>query len=82
MPYITKARKSEIDGIQEDFPKTCGELNYVLTTTIKDYLGPYPDYHAFNSAIGALECCKLELYRRMIAPYEDKAIERNGDVYP
>jgi hypothetical protein len=32
-------------------------------------------YHHINTAIGALECAKLELYRRVAAPYEDKAIE-------
>jgi hypothetical protein len=30
--------------------------------------------------IGALENCKMELYRRKIAPYEDIKIEENGDV--
>jgi hypothetical protein len=39
-------------------------------------------YADFNAAIGALECCKSELYRRMVGPYEDQAIARNGDVYP
>jgi hypothetical protein len=31
--------------------------------------------------IGALECCKLELYRMMAAPYEDDKIAENGGVY-
>jgi hypothetical protein len=31
--------------------------------------------------IGALECCKLELYRMLIAPYEDAKINENGGVY-
>jgi len=30
---------------------------------------------------GVLECAKLELYRRIAAPYEDTKIEENGDVY-
>ena len=37
-------------------------------------------YENFNAMIGALECCKQEYYRRIIAPYEDKKIEENGDV--
>ena len=28
-----------------------------------------------------LECAKLELYRRVAAPYEDEKIDQNGDVY-
>jgi hypothetical protein len=35
----------------------------------------------YNDVIGALECCKLELYRRMVAPYENTKIKENGDVY-
>ena len=31
--------------------------------------------------IGVLECAKLELYRRVAAPYEDDKIDENGDVY-
>ena len=31
--------------------------------------------------MGALECAKLELYRRVAAPYEDVKIMENGDVY-
>jgi hypothetical protein len=27
-----------------------------------------------------LECCKLEIYRRLVAPYEDKKKDENGDV--
>lgn len=59
-----------------------GELNYVVTQLILAYLGPYPHYSNFNDIMGVLECAKQELYRRMIAPYEDEKIEENGDVYP
>jgi len=38
-------------------------------------------YSNVNEIIGALECIKLELYRRVAAPYEDLKIEENGDVY-
>ena len=38
-------------------------------------------YAEFNEAIGAIECAKLELYRRMLAPYEDRKIAENGDVF-
>jgi len=31
--------------------------------------------------VGVLECAKMELYRRVAAPYEDKKKEENGDVY-
>jgi hypothetical protein len=38
-------------------------------------------YANVNEMIGALECCKLELYRILIAPYEDVKIDENGGVY-
>tara|TARA_Y100000296_G_C5178378_1_gene261563 strand:+ start:2143 stop:2556 length:414 start_codon:yes stop_codon:yes gene_type:complete len=31
--------------------------------------------------LGAVECAKLELYRRAVVPYEKKKIKENGDVY-
>ena len=33
-------------------------------------------YQNVNAIIGALECAKLELYRRLIAPYEDTKVEK------
>jgi len=79
MPYI----KYDRDGLASGFidPDNAGELNFVITSTLLRYLGHGADYAAFNEVIGVLECAKLEMYRRMIAPYEDKKIEENGDVY-
>lgn len=37
--------------------------------------------HTDEDTLGVLRCCQLELYRRMVAPYEDKKIQENGDVY-
>ena len=38
-------------------------------------------YAHLNEVIGAIDCAKLELYRRVATPYEDKKIEESGDVY-
>jgi len=55
-----------------------GELNYIITRILKE---SYPlRYFNLNRAMGVLECCKLEFYRRVAAPYEDTKIEQNGDV--
>ena len=62
-----------------------GELNYLLTFLVNQYLfrhGETPSYTDYNEVVGVLECMKLELYRRLIAPYENKKKEQNGDVYP
>lgn len=79
MPYITQTERDFIDSYGE--PETPGQLNYLLTITVLDYIDSKGSgYTAFNDAIGALEACKLELYRRHVAPYEDAKIEKNGDV--
>jgi len=69
-----------------------GALNYALTRIVVEVLGAslggleqFPlsslcRYDKLNRMIGMLECCKLELYRRLAAPYEDIAKERNGDI--
>ena len=55
-----------------------GELNYIITRILKEV---YPlRYFNINRAMGVMECCKLEYYRRVAAPYEDTKIEQNGDV--
>lgn len=80
MPYIPEsARNCLLRGDRPAFP---GELNYLITERVLDFLPESPRYADFNAAIGALECAKLELYRRMVAEYEDEKREANGDVYP
>lgn len=79
MPYIKLTKRSYVaDHGAED----AGELNYLLTENCLDYLlVKNKSYQTFNDIIGALECAKLEMYRRMVVPYEDQKIEENGDVY-
>jgi len=89
MPYIEdhKFRKlyssstKELTSILKRIPKKKmhGHLNYILTKLIVD-INPQ-GYKELNAIIGTLECMKLELYRRMVAPYEDIKIKENGDVY-
>jgi hypothetical protein len=62
-------------------PDTPGELNFAITQLLLNYLDGGMSYTAINEVIGVLECAKLELYRRVAAPYEDKKKEENGDVY-
>ena len=60
----------------------CGELNYTLTCICLDYLEHKGiKYQTYNDILGALEGCKLEMYRRSISKYEDSKISENGDVY-
>lgn len=69
--------KGFIDG-----EMTSGDLNYLITNLCLNYLYVNKEcYQTYNDVIGALEGAKLELYRRKIAPYEDRKIDENGDVY-
>ena len=59
-----------------------GDLNYLISAIIDQTLSRQGvRYQNLNAIIGALECAKLELYRRVAAPYEDVKIAENGDVY-
>jgi hypothetical protein len=82
MPYIIKEYRDQLGGYDPRWPSTPGELNYVLTRALQDYeMCKDRSYQTFNDMVGALECCKLELYRRLVVPYENKKIKENGDVY-
>lgn len=84
MPYISQDRRYAFDtGSQpEDGSITAGDFNYMVSALVDGMLEKYGvSYSALNSLIGALECAKLELYRRIAAPYEDQKRAENGDVY-
>ena len=81
MPYIDREARERIG--RGDPPQNAGELNYALTRLVDDFLSRKGElrYAHLNEAMGALECAKLEVYRRLAAPYEDKKKEESGDVY-
>ena len=86
MPYVKKeVREYFKKGLEliADAPISGpGYLNYVLTCLSQLYLAKHGEgYQTYNDIIGALECCKLEMYRRKTSPFEDKKIIENGDVY-
>lgn len=86
MPYLTEADQIRLDPMFGDatfgYAETPGELNYQLTQFCIKYIEKMGSkYRHYNDVIGALESCKLEFYRRMVAPYEDTKILENGDVY-
>jgi hypothetical protein len=81
MPYIKEEVIWALDNGEKE-PLNAGELNYELTTVLLTYLkNKGESYQTYNDMVGALESCKLELYRRKISDYENKKIEENGDVY-
>lgn len=85
MPYISKEDRIKFFGGLDAMAtaKTAGEANFVISSLLNDWynLGENASYTRINEAIGVLECCKLELYRRIAVPYEDQKAHANGDVY-
>jgi hypothetical protein len=88
MPYIKEARRGQLEDALQVL-ETClgsqqseGDLNYVLSRLAWSYVcWGSENYSRLSQAIAALECAKLELYRRKVAPYEDKKMAENGDVF-
>ena len=94
MPYIKKEQREELEPelgalIQKmmSMPEfhsngRAGILNYIITDMLDSCFGPLSNakYKDYNEAIGMLECCKLEFYRKAAAPYEDMKEKQNGKV--
>jgi hypothetical protein len=83
MPYIKQADRQILDPDIKRLVEhiTCsGELNYTLTRIVAGVARCGLCYEKLNAAIGALECAKQELYRRLAVPYEDGKVASNGDV--
>lgn len=75
-----KRKLFNLDGFNAD--GRAGILNYLITDLLDTCYGPLSEakYKDYNEAIGMLECCKLEFYRKAAAPYEDMKEKQNGSV--
>lgn len=83
MPYVLDSRRMPLlEGKISPPQWTPGDLNFMITVAVNAYIaGHNLSYTTINDVVGVLECAKLEMYRRLAAPYEDKKIVENGDVY-
>jgi hypothetical protein len=89
MPYIKKEKRPNIDmfvtklsyELNLDPDNIHGNLNYTITRLIDESLGDKLSYKKLQDMVGMLECCKLELTRRLVDPYEQLKAEQNGDAY-
>ncbi len=92
MPYISEDRRRELDGPIEDLQKALskltagglsgseGDLNYAITRLVAAKFLEAPRYYTIARVTGVLANVKDEFYRRLGIPYENLAIEKNGDV--
>jgi hypothetical protein len=93
MPYVSDEIREALEldlqelltsarDITDDRDKMKGIVNYLATLVTTLLLQPDTgwSYASMSDTIGALECAKLEVYRRLLAPYEDMAVDKNGDL--
>jgi hypothetical protein len=82
MPYIKQVDRVELLNFPDRTIANAGELNFLITCLLTAYLRANGErYQTYNDCVGALEGAKMELYRQVIAPYEDTKLKENGDVY-
>ena len=90
MPYVDQETRKRFNSLThmdllDVIGKGCkspGDLNYAITRIVNGYIEKRGlSYTVGNEAIGVLECAKLELYRRVLSPYENIKQRENGDVY-
>jgi len=92
MPYIKQDKRSVLDPainelrnalvelqVDDELNNMEGNLNYAITKLLS-MVYTSPSYREINDAIGMLECCKLEYYRKVAAPYEAQKEIENGEV--
>ena len=79
MPYISKQDRNRDTKAH---PKNPGQLNWVISEAVAYYVKDHGlSYQTVNDVVGALDCAKMEFYRRLASRYEDHKIRENGDIY-
>ena len=89
MPYINKEHRAHLEpAIAEavkhlkDFGFGKGDMNFFITRLVHEYVLHHGKrYDTLSDVTGVLNDAKTEFERRVVAPYEDKKIKENGDVY-
>ena len=84
MPYISKDRRSVLDFSVLKIADGCrdwGEVNYVITTIVTKLVLRFGlSYPTINAALGCFTAAREEFYGRVVGPYEERKIHKNGDV--
>jgi hypothetical protein len=93
MPYINDDCRSQVDEhidklvehMRARGPEAAkGMLNYTICRLLCKVMKPLSGwrYAMMNDMMGVVSCVERELYRRVIAPYEDKKAKENDlDVF-
>ena len=94
MPYIHQDRRDQLDheifALQSSMtllnqhmgPLVAGDLNYIVYSLALQYIKiKGSGYNNISDAIKALTGAAHEVERRILDPYEDSVIEKNGDIH-
>jgi hypothetical protein len=89
MPYIKREEREELASFVNELKETVingrtmtpGTLNFLITVMVHAYVERRgTSYSTLNDVMGVLASAQAEFYRRVVAPYENKKIEENGNV--
>lgn len=84
MPYIKTEDRLKFNTRINEISNliTCdGDLNYVISLLLHKQLEKRGIcYQNMNNLMGSIDCAKMEFFRTVIAPYEDKKRNENGSV--
>jgi hypothetical protein len=83
LPYIPSIDRPKLDRapVKDVAPKNVGELTYVFYKLALNYFRRNGGrFQQIAEVRAALVSALSEFDRRVASPYEDEAIERNGDV--
>jgi len=81
MPYIPQDQRDDVN--RKGYLDTPAKLAYIIMQSAVDCLhslGTPLNWDTRSNVHKAMVCAEREFYRRHLAPYEDKAIGRNGDI--
>jgi hypothetical protein len=84
MPYIKKDDRTKLNNRISEISELIngdGELNYAVSLLLhKQLVKRGICYQNMNNLMGSIDCAKMEFYRTVIVPYEDKKRNENGSV--
>jgi len=87
MPYITPSRRAALESALVRIQHTLGDLgyeegdlNYVISRLVAFYFNGCSRYKMIARVTGVLKNVSDEFTRRVVAQYEEDAIEKNGDI--
>lgn len=80
MPYVTLERRLDIDkGLA---PQAAGELSYLITQVMREYLLTRPDtWDTYADVIKAIDSAVDAFKKEVLWPHERTKQEKNGRVF-